>query len=47
MFDCAECGYYYQGADDDFPYCHCTENVAPCEIEEEEEGYFEDEEDEW
>lgn len=31
--DSINCGYYYQGEDDDFLCCHCPDDLypAPCE----------------
>jgi hypothetical protein len=39
--DQINCGYYYKGEDDDFPCCHCPDDVnpAPCE---DEGDYYED-----
>ena len=33
--DRINCGYYYKGEDDDFPCCHCPDDLpsAPCEEE--------------
>ena len=35
--DQINCGYYYKGDNDDFPCCHCPDDVnpAPCEDENE------------
>ena len=37
MSKCDEmnCGYWYQGEDDDFPCCHFGGRTAPCEYEDE------------
>lgn len=45
MSKCDEinCGYWYKGKDDDFPCCHFEGWTAPCEYEEIEDYYFEDE----
>ncbi len=43
LCDRINCGYYYKGEDDDYPCCHCPDDLhpAPCEeedtVEEEEE----------
>ena len=45
--DRVNCGYYYKGEDDDYPSCHCPDDLhpAPCEddelTEEEEDPYNE------
>ena len=35
------CGYYWQGEDDDFPCCHCPDDgfPAPCEGEDDFDEY--------
>ena len=35
------CGYYWQGEDDDFPCCHCPDDgfPAPCEAEDDFDEY--------
>lgn len=41
---CKDCNYWWQDGDEDFPQCHCPEDipVAPCEYDdiiEEDEQY--------
>ena len=36
--DRINCGYYYKGEDDDFPCCHCPDDLHPAPCEEDEEG---------
>lgn len=38
----ANCGYWWQDADEDYPRCHFKGDVAPCE---EENDYYEDDDD--
>lgn len=39
LCDRINCGYYYKGEGDDYPTCHCPDDLhpAPCEDDEEEE----------
>lgn len=37
--DKINCGYYYKGEDDDFPCCHCPDDLHPAPCEEEEDYY--------
>jgi hypothetical protein len=32
--DRINCGYYYKGEDDDFPCCHCPDDLTPAPCEE-------------
>ncbi len=35
--DAMNCGYWWQDVDEDYPRCHCEDDVAPCE-----EGYYDE-----
>lgn len=39
LCDIINCGYYYKAEDDDFPWCHCPDDLhpAPCEEDDYEE----------
>lgn len=43
-YRCEGCGYWYKEGTDDFPCCHSDEQSAPCNYDEDEDDYEEDEE---
>ena len=38
--DRINCGYYYKGEDDDFPCCHCPDDLTPAPCEEDDDDPF-------
>ena len=40
--DRINCGYYYQGEDDDYPCCHCPDDLHPAPCEEDDDPFHED-----
>ena len=30
---CADCSFCWQGENDDFPCCHCEEDMLPCDLD--------------
>ena len=37
LCDRINCGYYYKGEDDDYPCCHCPDDLHPAPCEEDDE----------
>ncbi len=37
LCDRINCGYYYKGEDDDYPTCHCPDDLHPAPCEEDDE----------
>lgn len=36
------CGYYYKAVGDDYPRCHCPDDLSPAPCEEDEDYYEDD-----
>ena len=36
LCDRINCGYYYKGEDDDYPTCHCPDDLSPAPCEDDE-----------
>ena len=43
LCDRINCGYYYKGEDDDYPTCHCPDDLSPAPCEDDEPMDYEDE----
>lgn len=46
LCDRINCGYYYKGEDDDYPTCHCPDDLSPAPCEDDEPMNYGDEGDE-